>query len=109
MNAPAEPPAAKAGDDANNHQSNPDVAHSAQGDSNPLVGSKDDNVEEGSDAGDVEEEDEEDEEPRLKYTYLTKHLGSVYRNGDATSCFVSAGDKMVGSLVGLRVISAKKC
>ncbi|RJE19730.1 vacuolar assembly protein, partial [Aspergillus sclerotialis] len=41
------------------------------------------------------EEDEEDEEPQLKYAYLTKHLGSVYRNGDATSCFLSAGDKMI--------------
>lgn len=42
-----------------------------------------------------EQEDEENEEPRLKYAYLTKHLGSVYRNGDATSTFVVAGDKMV--------------
>ena len=41
------------------------------------------------------EEDEVDEEPRLKYAYLTKHLGSVYRNGDATSSFLTAGDKMV--------------
>ena len=41
------------------------------------------------------EEDEDDEEPRLKYAYLTKHLGSVYRNGDATSSFLTAGDKMV--------------
>lgn len=43
-----------------------------------------------------EESDEEDEEPRLKYAYLSKHLGSVYRNGDATSTFLVAGDKMVG-------------
>ncbi|KAJ5104095.1 hypothetical protein N7532_004624 [Penicillium argentinense] len=42
-----------------------------------------------------EESDEEDEEPRLKYAYLTKHLGSVYRNGDATSTFLVAGDKMI--------------
>lgn len=42
-----------------------------------------------------EESDDEDEEPRLKYAYLTKHLGSVYRNGDATSTFLVAGDKMV--------------
>ncbi len=40
-------------------------------------------------------EDEEDEEPRLKYASLTKHLKSVYRNGDATSTFLVAGDKMV--------------
>lgn len=55
-----------------------------------------------SDEGEEEEEaegeddsDDEDEEPRLKYAYLTKHLGSVYRNGDATSSFLVAGDKMV--------------
>ena len=41
------------------------------------------------------ESDNEDEEPRLKYAYLTKHLGPVYRNGDATSTFLVAGDKMV--------------
>lgn len=44
---------------------------------------------------DEEESDEDDEEPRLKYAYLTNHLGSVYRNGDATSSFLVAGDKMV--------------
>lgn len=42
-----------------------------------------------------EEEVDDDDEPRLKYAYLTKHLGSVYRNGDATSTFLVAGDKMV--------------
>ncbi|KAJ5382752.1 hypothetical protein N7517_000663 [Penicillium concentricum] len=42
-----------------------------------------------------EDSDDEDEEPRLKYAYLTKHLGSVYRNGDATSSFLVAGDKMI--------------
>ena len=41
-------------------------------------------------------EEEEDEEPRLKYASLTKHLKPVYRNGDATSAFLVAGDKMVG-------------
>lgn len=44
---------------------------------------------------DNESEDDDDEEPQLKYAYLTKHLGSVYRNGDATSAFLAAGDKMV--------------
>lgn len=52
-----------------------------------------DGVEDGTD--EEEESDDEDEEPRLKYAYLTKHLGSVYRNGDATSSFLVAGDKMV--------------
>lgn len=49
----------------------------------------------GNDGDDNEYEDDEDEEPQLKYAYLTKHLGSLYRNGDATSAFLSAGDKMV--------------
>ena len=40
-------------------------------------------------------EEDEDEEPRLKYASLTKHLKPVYRNGDATSAFLVAGDKMV--------------
>lgn len=42
-----------------------------------------------------DEEDEEDDEPKLKYARLTGHLGPVYRNGDATSTFLVAGDKMV--------------
>ncbi|MCJ1308605.1 Vacuolar protein sorting-associated protein 41 [Agyrium rufum] len=42
-----------------------------------------------------DEDDGEDEEPRLKYASLTKSQGSVYRNGDATSAFLVAGDKMV--------------
>jgi len=43
---------------------------------------------------DDEEEDEDDDEPKLKYARLTGHLGAVYRNGDATSAFLVAGDKM---------------
>jgi len=41
------------------------------------------------------EEEDDEEEPRLKYASLTKHLTPVYRNGDATSAFLVAGDKMV--------------
>lgn len=41
------------------------------------------------------DEEEEEEEPRLKYTKLTASLASVYRNGDDTSTFIVAGDKMV--------------
>jgi len=48
----------------------------------------------GSDAEDEDDEGEE-EEPKLKYARLTSHLAPVYRNGDATSCFLVAGDKMV--------------
>lgn len=52
------------------------------------------------DEGEVESEaeesdDEEEEEPKLKYARLTSYLGPVYRNGDATSTFLVAGDKMV--------------
>lgn len=50
----------------------------------------DDNEEE-----EEEEEEEDDEEPLLKSTRLTQHLGAVYRNGDATSACLVAGDKMV--------------
>lgn len=46
---------------------------------------------------DDEDDDDEDEEPRLKYARLTTNLGSLYRNGDATSAFLVAGDKMVGA------------
>jgi vacuolar protein sorting-associated protein 41 len=44
-----------------------------------------------------EDEDEDDEEPKLKYARLTQHLAAVYRNGDATSAFLVAGDKMVST------------
>jgi vacuolar protein sorting-associated protein 41 len=48
---------------------------------------------------DIEEEDDdegEEDEPKLKYARLTAHLLPVYRNGDATSACLVAGDKMVG-------------
>ncbi|KXG48871.1 Tetratricopeptide-like helical [Penicillium griseofulvum] len=57
--------------------------------------SSNDEEEEEEEAEEEDDLDDEDEEPRLKYAYLTKHLGSVYRNGDATSSFLVAGDKMV--------------
>jgi len=47
------------------------------------------------DDDDDEEDDEEEDEPKLKYARLTSHLGAVYRNADATSAFMVAGDKMV--------------
>ena len=47
-----------------------------------------------------EDEEEEDEEPRLEYASLTRSLGPVYRNGDATSASLVAGDKMVRLLAG---------
>lgn len=52
---------------------------------------------EGTDSeAEEDEEDGDDDEPKLKYARLTSNLGPVYRNGDATSTFLVAGDKMVG-------------
>lgn len=52
--------------------------------------------EEDNDDEEEEEEDDGEDEPRLNYTSLTKYLRTLYRNGDATSAFLVAGDKMVG-------------
>ncbi|PQE20648.1 vacuolar assembly protein [Rutstroemia sp. NJR-2017a BBW] len=48
----------------------------------------------GTESEDDEDDDEEEEEPKLKYARITSHLGPIYRNGDATSTFLVAGDKM---------------
>lgn len=66
----------------------------------PIHSNSDEDSESHDDHGDQEasegdEEEEDDDEPHLKYAHLTKHLGGVYRNGDATSSFLAAGDKMV--------------
>lgn len=80
---------------------------SNHGDNQPVVGASeeeedeeedDEAGEDDSDGEDVEEEDsddEEDDEPKLKYARLTQHLSAVYRNGDMTSAFLVAGDKML--------------
>jgi vacuolar protein sorting-associated protein 41 len=46
-------------------------------------------------AEDDSEEEDEEEEPRLKYATLTKSVSSLYRNGDASSAVLVAGDKMI--------------
>lgn len=51
--------------------------------------------EEEEDLSERSEEEEDDDEPRFKYHHLTKSIGSVYKNGDATSCFLASGDKLV--------------
>ncbi|UPK90000.1 hypothetical protein LCI18_000935 [Fusarium solani-melongenae] len=56
---------------------------------------EDDDDEEDEDEDEDEDDEDEDDEPRLKYARLTQHLGGVYRNGDATSAFLVAGDKMI--------------
>ncbi|KAE8445516.1 hypothetical protein EG329_013279 [Mollisiaceae sp. DMI_Dod_QoI] len=56
----------------------------------------DEEEEEESEESEAEDdEDEPEDEPKLKYARLTSHLGPVYRNGDATSTFLVAGDKMI--------------
>lgn len=50
-------------------------------------------------SGAEEEDDEEEREPTLKYTKLTSHLSSVYRNGDSTSSFHLSGDKLVNTFL----------
>lgn len=75
--------------------------HQSEGDSGvarsePAAGRSDDeDSSDGSEQDEEDSDDDEDEEPRLKYARLTQHLGPVYRNGDATSAFLVAGDKMV--------------
>ncbi|PYH93292.1 vacuolar assembly protein [Aspergillus ellipticus CBS 707.79] len=77
-----------------NHPGRPDrLNEEEKHNHNGIQSEGDDEEEEGSEED--EDEDEEDEEPRLKYAPLTKHLGAVYRNGDATSAFLAAGDKMI--------------
>lgn len=53
------------------------------------------NTNEVEDDEEQEEEEDEDEEPKLKYDKLTGKLAGTYRNGDSTSCFTVAGNKMV--------------
>lgn len=55
----------------------------------------DDHAAEDDDEEEEDDDDDADEEPKLKYSRLTSSLGPVYRNGDATSSFLVAGDKMV--------------
>ncbi|KAJ5174409.1 uncharacterized protein N7482_000286 [Penicillium canariense] len=73
---------------------NPDGREERHRDGDHDSGASDDHDEDEDDE-EEEDSDDEDEEPRLKYAYLTKHLGSVFRNGDATSTFLVAGDKMI--------------
>lgn len=81
---------------------NPDDHEKDYQDGDADTAASDDLDDEGEEEDEDEEDsDEDDEEPRLKYAYLTKHLGSVYRNGDATSTFLVAGDKMVSLASGL--------
>lgn len=77
---------------------------STEADDNKSLGDEDeedeeeeeeDDEEDDNDEEEEDEEDEEDEEPRLNYVRMTQNVASVYRNGDATSTFLVAGDKLV--------------
>lgn len=73
---------------------------SESGDDDGDDGDEEDEEEEEEDDEEEDEDDadeDDDEEPRLKYARLTQHLLGVYRNADATSSFLVAGDKMVRS------------
>lgn len=70
------------------HRSNPHKEESVEDE-------EEDESEESEADEDGEDDDEPEDEPKLKYARLTSHLGPVYRNGDATSTFLVAGDKMV--------------
>lgn len=74
-------------------QSTEDDGQSEEGDSEEEEEEESEESEE--DDEDEDDDDDEDEEPRLKYARLTQHLGGVYKNADATSSFLVAGDKMV--------------
>ncbi|CAI4215558.1 unnamed protein product [Parascedosporium putredinis] len=70
-------------------------AHTEASDHEEEIEPKNDVDTEGDEDEEEDEEDDEDEEPTLKYARLTQHLRTVYRNGDATSSFLVAGDKMI--------------
>ncbi|KAI9822388.1 MAG: Vacuolar protein sorting-associated protein 41 [Pycnora praestabilis] len=59
------------------------------------IGREESHGDEDDDDDDDDDDEEEEDEPKLKYSRLTGSLGAVYRNGDATSTFLVAGDKMI--------------
>ncbi|TVY81948.1 Vacuolar protein sorting-associated protein 41-like protein [Lachnellula suecica] len=73
----------------------PKEEESSRDEADTVDGDDDETIDSDAEEEDEEDDDEgEEEEPKLKYARLTSHLGPVYRNGDATSAFLVAGDKM---------------
>ncbi|KAI5305507.1 hypothetical protein KEM56_004242 [Ascosphaera pollenicola] len=76
------------------------AGHAATGAGVPVI-EKDDGDdgeeedEEEEEESDDDEDEDEDEEPWFKSQSVSRELRSIYRNGDAASCFVTSGDKMV--------------
>ncbi|KFY66531.1 hypothetical protein V497_00866 [Pseudogymnoascus sp. VKM F-4516 (FW-969)] len=66
----------------------PDSADENDEDETETIGSNEDEEDED------EEEDDEEDEPKLKNARMTGYMTQLYRNGDATSSFLVAGDKM---------------
>ncbi|KXJ89989.1 putative vacuolar assembly protein [Microdochium bolleyi] len=92
QDAPAPPPAEEVEGDGAFEDDNSDS--DSDSDDDDAEEEEGDDIEEGED-DDEEDEEDEDDEPKLKYARLTQHLSAVYRNGDATSSFLVAGDKMI--------------
>jgi hypothetical protein len=67
-------------------------------------GTSDDQSSQADDGDEDEDDDDVEEEPKLKYARLTSSLGTVYRNGDATSSFMAASDKMVRRIAVLELL-----
>lgn len=91
---PGDNPPAQASQDAESEDAGSKGSNNGDGVSHD-EGDEEEDGDEGEEDEDEDEEDDEDEEPRLKYARLTQHLAPVYRNGDATSSFLVAGDKMI--------------
>lgn len=85
----------KSNDEDRSKSGNEGAGETTEGTSDEEEEEDDDEAEEGDEDEDDDDDDEDDDEPRLKYARLTQNLGSVYRNADATSSFLVAGDKMV--------------
>ncbi|KAI9813686.1 MAG: Vacuolar protein sorting-associated protein 41 [Thelocarpon impressellum] len=85
-------PAVGAGDPTDGASEGPVKRHGLGGETD---GAQDGDEDEEAEDEDDEDEDDDDEEPQLKYARLTGSLGGLYRNGDATSAALVAGDKMI--------------
>ncbi|OBT68915.1 hypothetical protein VE03_01339 [Pseudogymnoascus sp. 23342-1-I1] len=72
--------------DSQSHE--PDTTDEDDEDATETVGSDEDEEDED------EDEEEEEDEPKLKNARMTGYMTQLYRNGDATSSFLVAGDKM---------------
>ncbi|KFY63759.1 hypothetical protein V496_03714 [Pseudogymnoascus sp. VKM F-4515 (FW-2607)] len=72
--------------DSQSHE--PDTADEEDDNETETIGSDEDEEDED------EDEEEDEDEPKLKNARMTGYMTQLYRNGDATSSFLVAGDKM---------------